>query len=265
MTTHTDELSLSSERMAVRVDLVNGGRINSLRVDGTELLWTPPATEPFDPLLGGLYPMVPFAGRIRDGRFSFDDALIELPQTLGRHAIHGYGYVRQWKKLDAQTIRCDFDSPWPFAGYVTQHFALSERELTITMTVHALDRQPVQLGWHPWFRRQTERGEAALNFSAREMFARDHHGMPGEPQTEFSGPFDDCFTGVEAPPTISWGHLCVELISAADYWVVFDEPSDAICVEPQSGPPNEFNTAPQVLEAGEQRFLSFTIRLSNEV
>ena len=29
--------------------------------------------------------------------------------------------------------------------------------------------------------------------------------------------------------------------SSCDHWVVYDEPEHAVCIEPQSGPPDAFN------------------------
>jgi len=44
------------------------------------------------PLAWGSYPMVPWAGRIRHGRFRFDGEEYELPINFGAHAIHGVGF-----------------------------------------------------------------------------------------------------------------------------------------------------------------------------
>jgi aldose 1-epimerase len=49
------------------VDPIAGGRIGSLVVDGTEIL----VTDVDGPFWWGCYPMAPFAGRIRGGRFRF--------------------------------------------------------------------------------------------------------------------------------------------------------------------------------------------------
>ena len=49
------------------------------------------------------------------------------------------------------------------------------------------------------------------------------------------------------------------LASSADHWVVYDEPSHALCVEPQTGPPNDVNDDPQVLDEGESRTIDFAL------
>ncbi len=237
-------LKLASGEVSAEVDLVNGGRLTSLLVGGAELLLIGDGS---DPLLGGMYPMVPFAGRIRHGRFSFAGKTYELPQTLGDHAIHGYGHVSEWTTDGENSIRWDFAEPWPFGGYVTQHFDVQENSVTVTMTAHVEEPQPIQLGWHPWFARENSAGSLAMRFSPGQMFERDVDGMPGERVSVRPGPFDDCFTEVAQPLELVWGSLVAELTSTVDYWVVYDEPETAVCVEPQSGPPNAINSGPEIV------------------
>ena len=61
---------LANAEAAVRIEPALGGRIASLVVDGTELLVTGGPDD--HPMLWGSFPMVPWAGRIREGRFRFD-------------------------------------------------------------------------------------------------------------------------------------------------------------------------------------------------
>ena len=46
------------------------------------------------------------------------------------------------------------------------------------------------------------------------------------------------------PPRLTWpGVLELDVRSTAPFWVVFDERDDALCVEPQTAPPDAFNLA----------------------
>ncbi len=74
----------------VVVDDQHGGRITSAIFAGQNLLHT---AAPDDPLASGAYPMVPWAGRVRDGRFRFDGVEYHLPLGMPPHAIHGTGYL----------------------------------------------------------------------------------------------------------------------------------------------------------------------------
>ena len=77
------------------------------------------------------------------------------------------------------------------------------------------------------------------------MYVRDADGLPtGEVRPPTAGPWDDAFAGVDPSPRLMWpGVLDLELSSTAGYWVVFDERDDALCVEPQTAPPDAVNLA----------------------
>ena len=221
-----------------------GGRIASLQVAGLELL----VTDGAGPLDWGLYPMVPFAGRIREGRFAFEDQTYALPPTLGPHAIHGTEFDRAWsldRRSDhAAAMDVALDAPWPFAGRVRHDVVLAPDHLALTLTVDADETMPVTLGWHPWFLRTLAAGgEAELVVPADRIYERDADHIPtGRLAPVPPGPWDDCFTGLHGPPVITWpGALRLVVEHACPCVVVFTEPAHALCVEPQSGPPDAVN------------------------
>ena len=261
----SEQLTLAAGENRAVVDLLNGGRLASLLVAGHELLWTETDDGERDPISWGCYPMVPFAGRIRHGMFSFEGIEHAVPKSHEGHAMHGYGFRNPWTQVDDASISYDFGAPWPFAGRATQHFELSADALKIEMRVDALDTQPILIGWHPWFRRENTAGTLAFALPACTMYQRDQDGMPGALVEPPAGPWDDCFTSVIQEPTLEWGDLAADLTSSLDHWVVFDEPDHAICVEPQSGPPNEINTDPRVVGAGESFTASFTLSFSENL
>jgi hypothetical protein len=133
---------------------------------------------------------------------------------------------------------------------VEQWFTLDEGGLDVSMTLHADEPQPVSLGWHPWFRRVLEPGgpPASLLFEADSMLERDPEGAPTGARIAPPppGPWDDAFTGLRAGPSLEWpGRLRLEIASSCAWWVVYSTPERAICVEPQSGPPDAANLAPR--------------------
>jgi aldose 1-epimerase len=75
------------------------------------------------------------------------------------------------------------------------------------------------------------------------MYRRDADGIPtGELVAPSPGPWDDCFTGLSRPPRLRWpGAIDLWMETRCDHWVIYDEPAHAICVEPQTGPPDAFN------------------------
>jgi hypothetical protein len=103
-----------------------------------------------------------------------------------------------------------------------------------------------------------------VDFHPGFMLERDASGIATRrrrPPT--AGPWDDCFGEVAAPPAITWpGVLRLELQSTCPYWVVFDQRRHALCVEPQTAPPDALNHDPFVVEPGRPLVAEFAIRWS---
>ena len=242
----------------------DGGRVASLIVDGMELL--APDTGA-GPLAWGCYAMVPWAGRIRAGRFSFGGNDYELPHNLGAHAIHGVGFERPWNVIGDDQLDVALAAPWPFGGRAIESFAIADDALHMTLQVIAGDQaMPVVVGWHPCMRRLLSRGATAeLRFDAQWMWQRAADGVPdGTRVAPTPEPWDDTFGGVTTPPVIRWpGAVEVTFETDCPAWIVYTERTDQICVEPQSGIPNAFNFAdPPVLAAGESLELTLSLRWS---
>ena len=247
---------MTNDSARIVVDAAHGGRTSSIQIHDVELL----VDRQDDPVMWGCYPMVPFAGRIRDGKFNFDGHHYAIPTNFGDHAMHGYGFTSVWTQVDDTTIAYDLAAPWPFAGRIEQSFVLEDNRFSMTMSAHAHVRQPIMLGWHPWFQKSTTLGDVELTFAPGAMYERDDTSIPtGERVEPSARPWDDCFTDVTTNPALSWGDLRVELASDADYWVVYDELDYAICVEPQTDPPNAANISPTVLNEGDQLTTTFSL------
>ncbi len=257
-------------------DAHHGGRLAQLRIGKFELLFSPPEKDRV-PTSWGAYPMVPWAGRIADGRFSFGGRNSVMPINFDDHAIHGTAFTSAWTQLAENHLVLDLDQPWPFSGTVSHRVHLTDNGETGSVVLElsvlaAASAMPVMVGWHPWFnRRLTATGaEAQLtwaNFETTEMYELDDRMIPtgGLVSPPPPGPWDHPFRNVGQPLTIDWeGQLKLQLRSSCDHWVVFDQREYAFCVEPQSGPPDIFNSErfdrdPDVIGPGEQFTRTFTI------
>ena len=248
-----------------------GARFASLRVAGQEIL----LTEGAGPIWWGCYPMAPFAGRIRDGRFTFAGRVHQLERNLPPHAIHGTVFDRPWqvvsRGLDSATLAVDLGPGWPFAGRVSHALSLKPGGLDATLTLEAAEEMPAWLGWHPWFRRRLGDAAVELDFDATTMYVRDADGLPtGARSDPDPRPWDDAFTGLRAAPRLRWpGVLELEMTSTAEVWVVFDEREDGVCVEPQTAPPDAINiahaegSAPPTAAPGRALSVSMSLRWSS--
>lgn len=243
-------LELRNESARVVVDTANGGRLASMQLFGREIL----VTHADNPLHWGSYPMAPWAGRTRRGRFTHAEEQFQLPITLAPHAIHGTVWNRPWTQIDDNTLTIPLGSDWPFAGRAEQRFFLEDNRLRLQLTLYADDQPyPASLGWHPFFLRNVGEGsDATLSFEALSMYDVDDEQIStGTLIDPTAGPWDACFTNIRSQPVIDWrGFLSLSLRSDLDHWVVYDLLAHALCVEPMSGPPNALNLAPRIVSPG---------------
>ncbi len=241
------------------VDLAHGGRLSSFVVDGRELL----VTQGFGPIAWGSFPMAPFAGRVRDGQFTFDGHCHELAIAMPPHAIHGTVLDRPWRRIDDRTIATELGPGWPFAGRAIQRFELREGRFDFRLEVQADEPMPASIGWHPWFLRRptsvdsdgargTSTPPVELELDAGSMYVRDLEGITTSDRiTPPPGPWDDCFTDLRRPPVLRWpGFLELTIESDCPDWVVYTVPTEALCVEPQTAPPDALNQKPAIVEPG---------------
>lgn len=260
-----DRLVLEAGSARLEISPAEGGRISSVVVAGSELL----VTDGMGPVTWGAYPMAPFAGRIRHGAFRFAGREVRLPLNDPPHALHGTVFMRQWSVVDDRTIAVDLGPDWPFAGRVVQRFELTPDGLRASLALEADEPMPGAIGWHPWFRRvlsgtvarpSAPSEPAELRLDAGRMYVRDAEGIPtGELIAPTPGPWDDCFTDLRSPPRLTWpGVMALEIESSCTCWVIYDRPAHAICVEPQSSPPDFVAFDPVVVEPG--RPLEATMR-----
>lgn len=245
-----------SRHVACTVDPHDGGRITSLVVDGRELF-----VNRRDPMMRGCYPMIPFAGRVRDARLDFDGRTHHLRPNAAPHSIHGTVFDRPWTvtghTASSLLLTTDLGPHWPFRGFAQHHIGVRPDGLDLELSVTAYDRMPAQVGWHPCFVKPT-----ATRLAFDHLLVRDAAGIATDTiQTSEPRNVDDCFFGVATKDRrlgLTVSGVDISLSSDCDHWVVYDQATDSTCVEPQSGPPNGVNDHPHILESGESmaRFLT---------
>jgi aldose 1-epimerase len=270
---------LSVGDSSIAIDPQFGGRLSSWCVGGNELLWQPDLAESNSmpgrnhPFGWGSFVMAPYAGRIRRGEFDFDGAVFSLPLAMPPHAIHGTVYDVAWNVDElfctaSQSI-CELSvrigAPWPFSGRLTHRITMLEHSVHQQLVLHADESMPATLGWHPWFTRDVVGASGPLEWSFDRthvsMMERDADGITTDRLVAVpDGPWDDCFAGVGLV-TVRWPHLIeVEVTHDCPVVVLFDGLEHAVCVEPQTGPPNSPELAPDAcrVKAGSTLSASMT-------
>ena len=157
-------LTLSRGDATLVVDPGLGARAASLVVHGLELL----GRGGDDPVQWGWYPMAPWPGRIRGNVVRGGDGVEHaLRPSYQGWAMHGTVLARAWavEAADATsaTLVCALGPDWPWPGRSGRPGPWGSTGWTAPSRSwpQASDPYPVELGWHPWFRRDLGRGGRA--------------------------------------------------------------------------------------------------------
>src|SRR6266550_1156134 len=155
-----------------RIDPADGGRIVSLVIAGGERILSKARAKAHEPALyWGCYPMVPWAGRLGNGRIPTNDGEVRLEPNLPPSAIHGLGFDKSWEILErserAVTMMCELRGlGWPFGGRAVHTVRMGVKSIELELGVGGYTKAgPAGLGWHPWFVRPP-RADLALRVDA---------------------------------------------------------------------------------------------------
>jgi aldose 1-epimerase len=245
------EAVLSVGDVEIRIDLDRGARATRWAVGACSLL----AKHDTDLVNYGMYPMAPWAGRLRGNQTTVNGHLHEFPATYGPWAMHGTVLAQPADVVEFTAepnvsrlvARVSNHPGWPWPTDVDITWELRERELRTTIeVVPGEDVLPTVVGWHPWFRRDLGvGGPLEWSLPATQMAERGDDHLPTGRLVDYdpsAGPFDDAFVVPTGRASIRWpGVLTVDVASSAGWFVVFDELPATVCLEPQSGPPNGLN------------------------
>jgi aldose 1-epimerase len=159
----TDQVRLESGPLALELVPDTGGAIG--RFDWSEEGRTVPilrraAGDHPKVLDMSCFPLIPFANRVRGGRFGFRGREVNLtPNMAGDPSpLHGQGWLSAWDvvRADAASAELAFkhwadEWPWDYQG--RQAFVLDNSGLAVTLTCRNLSDRPMPcgLGMHPYF------------------------------------------------------------------------------------------------------------------
>ena len=248
-------MRLQAGRTVALLDPV-GGRLTSLVVGGRELLVQSGA----DIFHWGSFPMAPWVGRVRHGRFRFGGEEIQLPLNSPPHALHGLVTDRTWTALAPGQLALELAEPWPWPCRVLQSVTLFEERMDFTLEIQAKQPMPADVGWHPWFNRQlVDAGGAKSDpieviVDPQRMYLNDDEDLPtgalGRPAPH---PWDYCFIELPDPPVVRWDDVLeLTILSDCSHWVIYEQEDPGVCVEPWTGPPDSFNLANRRIVTADQ-------------
>jgi aldose 1-epimerase len=148
------EISIRSGSSEARVSL-DGAHVSCLSLDSDEVV-KPGDSE--GQTHGGIAVLVPYAGRIRDGRYTFEGRSFTLPVSRDGHAIHGFAKDARWKLVREKTGSVTLGSRLRSADYpgildarVTYSVRPKSFSTTCSVTNVGPRNCPFEAGFHPYF------------------------------------------------------------------------------------------------------------------
>jgi aldose 1-epimerase len=245
-----------------------GGSVRTFRKTGVDVL-RPTPDDAADVLQTACFPLVPYANRIRDGRFTAGGRAARLAPNLPgqRHPLHGDGWRGAWTVEAAGPASAALGftpgaSAWPWAYRARQDFRLGPDGLTLALSVTNLSDAagPFGLGFHPYF---PHAGDARLTARTEGVWLADAEVLPtrwvaGQPLGAWADGapvrgaalVDHCHTGWRGPARIEIelgeGRPTLSLSASPELaWLHIYAPPDQdfFCVEPVSHAPDAVNMA----------------------
>jgi aldose 1-epimerase len=211
------------------------------------------------------FPMLPFANRIRDGRFQFGGRLVELPSGgFSRHAIHGLGLQRPWtvvaKSATSVSIALSYDAAeWPWSFVAEQTFALAEDGVRLRMSLsnRSGESMPFGLGLHPYLPRTpactltAQVGgfwETDADVLPTRLCSVPDHIDPRRGMLIDSIVCDNAFVGWDGRAIVTWPEHATRLEVTADsalgvLFLYVPQGQNFFCLEPATNLTDAFNLA----------------------
>ncbi|MES3151620.1 aldose 1-epimerase [Sphingomonas faeni] len=262
-----------------------GGTIAALAYQGRDILRpTPPGAT--SPLETASFPLVPYANRIADGRFTVDGIDYHIPLNMSDqvHPLHGLGWLSGWAVEASDPVSAvlvhvhEGDERWPWAYRAEQHFTLEANGLRVSLSVENRDSKPMPagLGFHPYFPAD---GTTRLTFDAQSVWLSTADLLPTKQASAdhfadwSTGAavardtlIDNAYDGWSGTATIETADDIVLLAGeGTPYFHVFMPPGLGFyCAEPVSDLTNAINRgAPTMLAQGETRTVALSLTIGS--
>ncbi len=277
----SDRLTITAGDWSLELAPALGGAVTALRHRGYDVLRAT-AFEAVHPLETSCFAMVPFVGRIADGRFSFRGQSMTLaPNWTGDpHVLHGFAWLEPWQVAETGPASVTLawqraaQDDWPWAHRAEQRFTLDPSGLYIVLTLTNLSDRPMPggIGLHPYFNAEVD---TRLRFGARRLWSSDAALLPDTPiAIDMLG---DWVRGASIPTMRLIDHsyqdwdgvaeitgardLRLTSIGARDLHLHAPPAADFFCLEPCSHLPDAFNRGDRfdVIAPGASRTIELSI------
>jgi aldose 1-epimerase len=246
----------------VTVDAAQGGAIREFSWRGRAVL-RPAAPADTEPLSMACFPLVPYANRIAQGKFTFDGRDVHLQRNWDRdpHPLHGQGWRAAWSVEQASAARAVLvfcgggdDWPWPYRAVQDLTVLADGLEITLSVENRSPGTMPAMLGLHPYF---PQAALATIEARTGTVWQADAQALPvDEVRTPLEWSFDTprratqvcldhCFDHWDGAATVRWPDRVVKMNASGARALHIYTPAgkDFFCLEPQTAAAGALNRA----------------------
>ncbi|QKQ99150.1 aldose 1-epimerase [Metallosphaera tengchongensis] len=240
-----------------------GAYLFSFRLDGLDVILR--GTE--RPTRGGMALLVPFANRVKNGRYLWKGKAYQLPLGRDGNAIHGLILYKEFQvtRLTPNSIELETeirDPGYPSILALIVKYTLTD-SISVDMKIRNVGEEeaPLIVGSHPYFLVQ---GSWKISPNAGKRLIMKENIPTGEMEDFIisEGKYDDCFY-LPGDVTLSSKYSEVRISKPGmDYVQLYTGVEGAVAVEPMSGAPDGYNNGIglRVLGASESESYHFSIQ-----
>ncbi len=269
-------INLSSGELKSIVD-PNGFHVESVTFSDISIIKESADGEPTH---GGIAPLFPYANRLRDGKYVFDEKEYSFSVGQDGNSIHGYAKDRVWEvtKQESNSVTMTLsleDTGYPFELLAEMSVELDKDVFrqSVIFSNNGERRAPLAPGFHPYFS-TGDHWELTFREAPEKVIKVDDYFPDGnfvQYRKKFwkkkNHPYDDCFR-YNGPLKIRGDFLNFEMNTYnASYIMVYDgkfSQDISVAVEPMSSAINAFNSGDhlKILEPGESWRFGYDFKIS---
>lgn len=152
-----DAIFIANDNLSVAIT-PRFGAIYNIWDNGVAMLWQPGYAKQAVTPIGGCFPLVPYANRVKNGFFTLANKQYQIADNHCQqpHALHGDGWTNKWHVIERGNtwIKLGHRSHlYPFDYSAEQTIKILDKSLSIDIKITHLGKNPMPygLGFHPWF------------------------------------------------------------------------------------------------------------------
>ena len=282
------ELKNTTDNSLARICLEEGGRLQELKFKGVDIIKEQPNFDYTNSYASAI--LFPFANRIENGKYTFNDKKFQFDCNNNTNALHGLVYNKKFKFLEKElssnncsvTIYYSEEKgcrafPYTYSIFLTYTLSKEKIELNVTIKNEDFKAFPFTLGWHPYFVSENLQA-SSLNFKATKKVVFDENLITKKLENynnkevfEIENKkLDDCFILKNNKIQFSTPTYKIQLSSnSKETFLQLYTPKNipTIAIEPMTGISNSFNNkiGLQILKPNEEYKLIWNVAFNKKI